>query len=60
MISFELGAPQIVVLAIYVCGTVMVATRHGRSREDETYNVWHQLIGVAVWLALLTWGGFFS
>lgn len=58
MISFQLGAPQIILLAIYVLNIAVAAAHHGEPREDN-YNVFISLIAFAIQLALLTWGGFF-
>lgn len=58
MISFQLGAPQIILLAIYVLNIAVVAAHHGETRE-ENYDVFISLIALAIQLALLTWGGFF-
>lgn len=58
MISFQLGAPQIFLLAIYVLNIAVVAAHHGEPRE-ENYDVFISLLALAIQLALLTWGGFF-
>lgn len=58
MISFQLGAPQIILLAIYILDTAIVAAHHGEPKEGN-YNVFVLLIALAIQLALLTWGGFF-
>lgn len=58
MISFQLGAPQIILLAIYVLNIAVVAAHHGEPRK-ENYDVFISLLALAIQLALLTWGGFF-
>lgn len=58
MISFQLGAPQIILLAIYVLDIAIVAAHHGEPKEGS-YNVFVLLIAFVIQLALLTWGGFF-
>lgn len=50
--------PQILVCVILACGLLSDFISHG-----ETYEVKHdfgrQAIKTLIWLALLTWGGFF-
>lgn len=58
MISFQLGAPQIILLAIDVVNLAVAAVHHGEPKEED-YNVFISLIAFATQLAILTWGGFF-
>lgn len=58
MIQFQLGAPQIIMLAIDVVSLAVAAVHHGEPKE-ENYNVFISLIAFAIQLAILTWGGFF-
>lgn len=53
-----MGIPQIimiVMLALVLFGNV---TKHNKPREGK-YNAWQALIGIAIQISLLTWGGFF-
>ena len=58
MISFQLGAPQIIMLAIDLVNLAVAAVHHGEPKE-ENHNVFISLIAFAIQLAILTWGGFF-
>lgn len=58
-IDFTLGIPQLILCALYIWSLGMHAVKHGESRDD-TYNFWHCLIGTAITIAILKWGGFFG
>ena len=58
MIQFQLGAPQIIIIAIDLVNLAVAAVHHGEPKE-ENYNVFISLIAFAIQLAILTWGGFF-
>lgn len=58
MIQFQLGAPQIIMIAIDAVNLAVAAVHHGEPKE-ENYNVFISLIALAIQLAILTWGGFF-
>lgn len=55
--TFTLGAPQIIWIALYVFNIVYATIHHGESRG--VYNVWAVIAGSVVGVAILWWGGFF-
>ena len=57
MFELSIGIPQVVMLVICLLNVVMSAIHHGE--EQEPYNVWTTLVGIAINLAILKWGGFF-
>lgn len=57
MVELRIGVPQIVILALYLNNLVLSAVHHGE--EQEPYNAWITMIGIAVNFAILKWGGFF-
>ena len=57
MFELSIGVPQIVMLVLYLFNVVLSAVHHGE--EQGTYNVWTTLVGIAINLAILKWGGFF-
>lgn len=57
MVELNIGVPQIVMLVLYLCNAMLSAVHHGE--EQEPYNVWTTIIGIAVNFAILKWGGFF-
>lgn len=57
MFELSIGIPQVVMLVICLLNVVMSAIHHGE--EQDPYNVWTTLIGIAINLAILKWGGFF-
>lgn len=58
-ITFNFGAPQIIMVAIYIINTIYDIIHHGESRVNEKYNAWTAIIGAVIGIAILTWGGFF-
>lgn len=58
MIEFSIGVPQIVILVLYLVNIALSAIHHGE--EQEPYNVWVTMLGIAINFAILKWGGFFS
>lgn len=55
--TFYLGAPQIILIVLFLLSIVYAAVQHGEPREN--YNVWRVFWSAILELALLTWGGFF-
>lgn len=55
--SVNIGIPQAILLALYFMSLVINCVKDG---EQTTTHWWASAICVAVDLALLTWGGFFS
>lgn len=55
--SVNIGAPQAILLALYFMGLVFNCVNDGK--QSTTYW-WASAISIAVNLALLMWGGFFS
>ena len=56
--TFTLGVPQIIYLAIVVFNIVYAILHNGE--EQPKRSAWVSLIGSALGIALLYWGGFFS
>lgn len=54
-----MGTPQIVVICCYVIGFMRTAEKHGQPKEGK-YNVFIDLIGTAISILILWWGGFWS
>jgi hypothetical protein len=44
---------------MYIWNLGMYAVNHGKSKEDK-YNFWHCLVGTAIIITILKWGGFFG
>ena len=57
--SISLHIPQIIILALYCVNIGTHLARHGEPRKDK-YNVFYELIGAALGIAILAWGGFFT
>lgn len=55
--SVNIGAPQAILLALYFTSLVLNCVKDG---EQTTTHWWASAIALAVNLALLTLGGFFS
>lgn len=55
--SVNIGVPQAIMLALYLIGLVINCITDGK---QTTTHWWSSVIGLAISLALLTWGGFFS
>lgn len=57
MFELSIGIPQVVMLVVCLINFVTSAVHHG---EDQgPYNVWITMVGIAINLAILKWGGFF-
>ena len=56
--TFTLGVPQIIMIALYIMSLGLCAVKHNKPREDK-YNFWVALIGTAINITILKWGGFF-
>lgn len=54
-----MGAPQIILIIIYVLGLGISLAQHGEIKTKKE-NFWTSLFAVAVVIALLICGGFFS
>lgn len=54
-----MGAPQIILIIIYVFGLGISLAQHGEIKTKRE-NFWISLFAVAIQIALLIWGGFFS
>lgn len=55
--SVNIGAPQAILLVLYFMSLVINCVWDGR---QTTTHWWSSAINLAISLALLTWGGFFS
>lgn len=55
--TLNIGAPQAILLALYFMSLVFNCVNDG---EQSTTHWWANAISIAVNLALLMWGGFFS
>lgn len=52
-----MGAPQIVMICLFVFSVTAALCRHGQPRDPS--NAWFTIIDVGVLVAVLQWGGFF-
>ncbi len=55
--SVNIGVPQAILLALYI---MSFAINCVTDSEQSTTHWWASAIAIAVELALLAWGGFFS
>lgn len=55
--TLNIGVPQAILLALYLSSFAVCCVKNG---EQSTLNWWSSAIAIAVVLALLAWGGFFS
>lgn len=55
----KIGIPQIIILIMFAMNLGIELAKHGEPREGK-HNAVGGLIGVAINLALLWWGGFFE
>lgn len=55
--SVNIGVPQAIILTLYFASLVINCVKDG---EQTTIHWWASAINLAIDLALLTWGGFFS
>lgn len=56
----NLGTPQIIYLTLSILGLGCALAKHGEVKKTEKYNFFASLLGNAVSLGLLYWGGFFK
>lgn len=52
-------APQIIYIVLISIRLLYTAYKHGQPRDDD-YNILIALIGTALGVGLLIWGGFFG
>lgn len=52
-------APQIILIVLYGISLLYSAYFHGKPK-DGRHSFWSNLIGVAIIISLLWWGGFFN
>lgn len=52
-----MNIPQIIVIVMFSLNVGISLAKHGQSQGR--YSFWATLISVAIWVGLLTWGGFF-
>ena len=55
-----MGAPQIIVIALFACQLLLAADKHGQPKPDDKYNLAVAVIRIGIWASLLWWGGFFG
>ena len=55
--TVNIGAPQAILLALYLASCASNCVQDGK---QTTTHWWASAISIAVVLALLAWGGFFS
>lgn len=53
-----MNAPQIILLVLIAMDVGIKIANHGKRRT--AYNAWFALADLALFLALLNWGGFFD
>ena len=51
-------APQIIMIVLYALSLGTEITKHGKITEQK-HNFWISLLGVAISVSILIWGGFF-
>ena len=54
-----MGIPQIIMIVMLALTLFVSVVEHNKPREGK-YNVWQTLVGIAIQISLLTWGGFFQ
>lgn len=54
-----MGIPQILMIILFSMSIGMSAVEHGKPKTGNN-SVWSSVIGVAIEVALLWWGGFFG
>lgn len=54
----KMGIPQIIMIVMLCLVLFINIANHNKPREGK-YNGWDALIGIAIQVSLLTWGGFF-
>lgn len=53
-----MGIPQIIIIVLYAMGLGINLVKHGEPLEGK-HNIVTSLIGTAIMIGLLIWGGFF-
>ena len=53
-----MGIPQIIMIVMLALTLFINVVEHNKPREGK-YNAWQTLVGIAIQISLLTWGGFF-
>ena len=56
--TFIVHAPQIIWIALVAFSLADAVVNHGKPRQP--YNIYVDLLGTAITIALLWWGGFFG
>lgn len=51
-------APQILMIGWLLFGLLVSATQHGKPKTGVN-NVWYSIVGAAIYVTLLLWGGYF-
>lgn len=54
-----MGIPQIIIVILYALNVGIALAKHGEPKEGN-YNVFFTLIGAAISVGILWWGGFFG
>lgn len=57
--TLDIGAPQLVYLAMMAVGVGVSLAKYGQQKQDR-YDIFDVLVGPAVGLTILWWGGFFG
>jgi len=52
--------PQLIVLALWLSGLSISASRHGEVKKQEKYNVWINLLSSLIMMSLFYFGGFWD
>lgn len=52
-------APQIIYIIIVIIGLMIASYNHGKPKTGK-YNLWDNIIAIALHIGLLYWGGFFN
>jgi len=55
--NVHLGVPQVLMILAYISVLVIGARDHGKMKKQD---FWSSSLGVAIGVAILIWGGFFS
>lgn len=54
-----MGIPQIIIVILYALNIGIELTRHGEPKQGN-HNAFYTLIGTAISVGILWWGGFFG
>jgi len=52
--------PQILYLSLIMLSLGINIAKHGQPRKPGTENAWHTLVGAAISLTIMYYGGFFA